>query len=681
MTRLPRSFATILLVAASVSAFAAEPDPAAGVTAVVGAAEASLHRGDLRLAQDLYANALLDGLVLLGGLAEADGKDKESRAFLDSALADVRANAAAIRNTPPLHQLAVAFMARGEATQAIEILSAFCARNPDDHLTRRLLARAYVTSGDVPGALRELETASAAASSDPELAYALAQDYLRLSKIEAAERLFDQLLKQRPIAEAYVLVGRAYRDADDRGRARAALAKAIELDPRVRRAHYYLGTLVLADDETRSDRLERAIAELEAELAVSPQDALTCDQLALALLDAGRLGEAMTAAERAVELDPRPLYVFHLGRIQLQSDRAADAVATLGRALDLAVVRKAGDSLLEGIHYQLGLALRRTGAAKEALEHLAVAKRLAGERTQEAPTGTTRAAVRPGDDEPQQDEGSPLKALPPQDREALRARVATMLARSYLNLGVIQAQRQDLSQAAELFQRAAELDPASAQIQSSLGVAYYNTRRYASAARAFAQALEGNKQNADLRRLLALSSFAAEAYDKTAALLRDDPQRAGDSELQTAYVVALIRTRRAAEAQALISGLMAKQGDSAQLTVLLGQAQAALGKDAAAIVTLERAVTLKSDVADAHSALGAIYLKRRQLAEAEREARAELATHPGDLAATCLLADVLRATERGAEAEKLLRRILDLYPEASEPRRLLETIPPSPGGR
>jgi cellulose synthase operon protein C len=667
-----RLTALLLLVAASASA--ETPDPAATLTATVTAAEASLQRGDLRAAKALYANALLEGLVTLGDLARIDGQPEQARASFDSALADVQANADAIQNAPALHVLALALIDRGDAGQAIEILRAFCARHPDDHLTRRLLARAHAASGDVTGALRELETAAAAASSDPELAYALAQDYLRLSKVEPAERLFEQLLAQRPIPEAYVLVGRAYRDADDRGRARAALRKALELDPRVRRAHYYLGTLVLADDETHSDRLERAIAELEAELAISPADALTYDQLGLALLDAGRLPEASVALERAVQLDPGPLYLFHLGRVQLQLDKAAEAVTTLRKALDLASTRKTGDSLQEGIHYQLGLALRRTGAAKEALEQLGIAKRLASEREQAAPSGTTRATIRPGESEPTQDRTSPLGALPPAERETLRARVGGMLARSYLNLGVMQAQRQEFAQAADLFQRAAELDPATPQIHRSLGIAHYNTRRFVSAAAAFDKALASERENAELRRLLALSWLSAEAYDKAAALLRDDPQRSSDSELQTAYLVALIHTQRAAEAQAILARLIAREGASAELSVLLAQAQAALGRDAAASATLGRALTLKPDVADAHLALGKILLERRQLPEAERELRAELATSPGDLGAVCLLAEILQQTGRSAEAVKLLRSVLDSSPEAAEPRRILGTI-------
>ena len=139
----------------------------------------------------------------------------------------------------------------------------------------------------------------------------------------------------------------------------------------MRRAHYYLGMVWLADARAGPDRLERAIAEFHAELALDPQDPLANDQLGTALLEAGRPAEALPALEAAVRAEARSLYVHHLGRCQLALDRPAEAAASLKRALALARDEAAGEAEVQKMHYQLGLALRKSGETQEAASHLA----------------------------------------------------------------------------------------------------------------------------------------------------------------------------------------------------------------------------------------------------------------------------------------------------------------------
>ena len=52
------------------------------------------------------------------------------------------------------------------------------------------------------------------------------------------------------------------------------------------------------------------------------------------------------------------------------------------------------------------------------------------------------------------------------------------IARAYLNLGVMRAQAQRFAQAAQMFELAAKVDPDFPQVQSSLGVAYFNARQF-----------------------------------------------------------------------------------------------------------------------------------------------------------------------------------------------------------
>src|SRR5439155_18524904 len=136
---------------------------------------------------------------------------------------------------------------------------------------------------------------------------------------------------------------------------------------------------------------------------------------------------------------------------------------------------------------------------------------------------------------------SPLATLAPSERSDLERRIRTALARAYVNLGVIQAQKQRFSRAAEFFEEAVGVDPSFPQAQYSLGVAYFNAQQYEKAAAALARAAS---QDAEVRRMLAVAYLKAEAYEKASELLRNDPQRASDLSLQYAYGLALVRSGR-----------------------------------------------------------------------------------------------------------------------------------------
>ena len=128
-------------------------------------------------------------------------------------------------------------------------------------------------------------------------------------------------------------------------------------------------------------RLDEAIREFREELKLSPDDPLTNLRLGVALVEAKRPAEALPALEIATRDRLAPADAFHyLGRGQLALDRAADAVASLRRALELSQVPPIDHDRLGNIQYQLALALRRSGAIDEAAIHFAEAERASARR-------------------------------------------------------------------------------------------------------------------------------------------------------------------------------------------------------------------------------------------------------------------------------------------------------------
>jgi len=641
-------------------------DPATALESAIASAEESLRQSDLSSAERHYREALFEGWLLTGELERVERRSGVAREAVRNA------SLFTVETPPALRLLATAHLQLGETAPAVQILSELAGKGTKDAATLRLLAKALAADGQPERAVQKLDEASSAATDDPEEAFLLATEYLWLKRVDAAALLFARVVQARPIPQTRVLVGRAYRDAGEYERARSELRAALDQDPSVHRAHYYLGMVMLADAGAGPDRLERAVGEFRKELKNNPHDALTNDQLGTALLEAGRPAEALSALEAAVGEEARSAFVYHLGRCQLALERPGDALSSSRRALDLAREQGAGEAEVAQIHYQLGLALRKLGSAQEAVAQLAEARRMTNQGTDASGEAAARGSFAAALDS--QNETSSLSALSPGQRAALRTRVRLSLARAYFNLGVLQAQGQRFAPAAEFFRRAAEAEPDFPQVQSSLGVAYFNARQFDKATEPLTRAVATSPENPGLKRMLAMSWLNTEAWAKAAALLQDDPERRTDGSLQFAYGLALLRSGRAAEAETVLAMLLKEQGDSPELSVLLGQAQADQRKYDEAARALERAVRLKAEVAGGRATLGLVYWKQKRLADAEATLRTELMAHPTDLQSQQNLALVLDAQNRREEAIVLLRDALQTKPDFADAHYLLGRI-------
>jgi tetratricopeptide (TPR) repeat protein len=648
-------------------------DPAAAIEQTMAAAQTSLREGEPQTAESRYRSALLEGWMLVGTLERLEGRLPAARdAF-------ARASASAVDDRPSQLALSLVHLQVGEPDAAVTILTRLAATNPKDAESRRVLAQALVASGQPARAVAELEAARSAAPGDLELAFALAGEYLRLQKPELAAALFAQIVKERPLPQTHVLIGRMYYNFGAYGRARAELQAAVKLDPRVRRARYYLGLAVVA--EKGMTGLDEAIPEFQSELKLAPRDPLANLQLGIALFDTQRPAEALPALEIAARVEsPTARTLYYLGRAQLAVGSAAEAVASLKRALALAREQGATTPALRAIHLQLAEALRKAGQSEEAATHFAESQRFSEKNTEAERAEMARYLAAEVETEAAPSpllpviEDSPLASLSPPQRLELKRRATAELARAYLNLGVLQAQGERFARAAEWLEKAAGIDPEFPNVQPSLGIAYFNAGQFDKATTPLARAVAAEPGDPGLKRMLALAWLNVHAYDKAADLLRGDPERATDPSLEFAYGLALVKSDRAVEGESVFSSLLARHGDSAELSVLLGQANAQMGDFEAAIEALERALRLKPGVAEANASLGVIYLKQGRLPEAEKALREELAGHPADLQSQQNLAVVLEQTQRPEEAIPLLQGLLRSKPDHADARYLLGKI-------
>ena len=112
---------------------------------------------------------------------------------------------------------------------------------------------------------------------------------------------------------------------------------------------------------------------------------------------------------------------------------------------------------------------------------------------------------------------------PPSERKwRRRSRART------LNLGVLHAQAERFARAAELFEKAAALDPALPQVQSSLGVAYFNARQFDKATGPLARALAARPGDAGLKRMLALAWLNLAGVPQGGRAARGRPRARGE---------------------------------------------------------------------------------------------------------------------------------------------------------
>lgn len=649
-------------------------DPLAGLHRALRQAEAALAEGEPQIAESRYREALLEGWLLLGGAAVLEGDLEGARtAFAHASNAAVETRRAEV-------SLALVELRLGESEAAVRRLTGVLAADPRRVEVRRLLAQALAAAGQPGAAVEELEEAREMAPDDPELAFTLATGRLRLGQVEAAEELFAEIARARPIPETWVLIGRTWRDFGDYGRSRSALMTALEMDPEVRRAHYYLGTLELLD-EGRA-HLAEAIAHFEAELRLAPNDALAGLYLGMALVESRRFQEAVPVLEAASRTEaPHPDALHFLGRCYRELGRPEAASEAFAKALDRAGKVPLADNQLSSLHYQLALTLRELGREDEAAFHFEEAKRYTSRLAETSRERLTRYL----EGKIEEEETAPLAfpppppavllaGLPEEERRQLVQGVTEALARAWLNLGILQVQRGRFARGAEHFEQAALLAPDFPRLQYSLGVAYFNAGSYERAVGPLGRALEEHPGDGTVRRMLALAEIETEDYAGAAALLADDPGRGGDRSLQYAYALALVRSGRAAEAGPVFDRLLREQADWPELAVLVGQAQAQQGDFTAAVATLEQALELDPGVAEAHATLGNLYLRQGELGKAEEALRAELAAHPENLPSRYLLATVLDLDQRPEEAEPLLRSLLAARPAHSGGRYLLGKI-------
>jgi pentatricopeptide repeat protein len=636
------------------------------------AAEAHRLAGNLAGAEFEFTAILAEAYGRLGKIYSAQKQYQEAIKVLESAaVSDPDSQVV-------LLDLAIAYFDAGQYRKALVPSRKVLALNRDSTGGHHMLGKTHFMLGDFPNAISELEAALKLAPNDHDVAYTLGLAYLKQRQFAPAERIYDRILKQfgdRP--QLRIIFGRAYRETGFLPEAIEEFKRAVALDPRFPRAHYYLGLTYLLKDGTA--RLNDAREEFKVELAANPDEFFANYYLGVIYAIEREWDLAIRFLQKASRIQPNnPDPYFHLGQAYQSKGEHNQAIEVLRKSITLNPQLNHNDYQVTSAHYRLGQSLLKVGQTEEGQKELQLAAQLKSEsfkRDEERATAYLNAAsLREQDNTApaiNSAEGIVAMTIPLDEktREALQtseAYYAKVVASAHNNLGMLQAQRENFRKAVEEFALASNWDPKLEGLNFNWGLASFKAEQFKDAIPPLEKELSMHPANTAASQLLGMSYFVLENYAKASELLSKVlSSKPDESGLYYPLAISLGKQGKKDEADRVIKQML-ERGNSPQVHLLLGQAFNDRGDTTKALDELKNALSLDSKTPLAHYYSGLIYVKLGKLDQAQQEFESELVLNPKDVRARYHLAFVLLANQKSAQGLKLMREVIQLKPDYAE---------------
>jgi tetratricopeptide (TPR) repeat protein len=637
------------------------------------AAEAHKRARNLTAAEAEFAAILAEGYGRLGKIYLAQKAYEKAATALEAA--------ALSRPAAPeaLIDLAVAYFNAGQYEKASEPLRRALTRNPNSADARHMLGKTRFMRGEFAKAAAELETAVKLAPKDYDAAYTLGLAYLKQGQLAPAKQIYSRMLRQlgdRP--QLRIVIGRAYRETVFLAEAIEEFKKAIALDPKSTRAHYYLGLTYLLKDGT--SRFNDAAEEFKTVLALNPEDYFANYYLGIIHLKERRLEPSISLLEKASRLrldNPDPY--FFLGQAYQAMDKHDQAVEALRKSIALTASVSHNDYQVARAHYQLGQSLLKTGRMEEGEKELKLAAELKTEGLRKEEMKTT-AYLNPASMGEQSDKllqeisAVGVVAEPETTDEKAAGELKSgedyytkVVASAHNNVGILRAGREDFRGAAEQFALAAKWNPRLEEIHFNWGLACYKAELYQQAILPLETELKINPASLPAKQLLGSSYFMVDNSPKASELLTEVVSvKTNDAGLYYMLAISLIKQKKREEANQIVQRLATLHGSSPQLHILLGQIYYDQGETAKALEELKAALALDNKTRLAHFYSGLVYVNLGKFDEAARAFESELAINPNDIQAKYHLGFVLLADQQIDRGIRLMREIIRLRPDYAE---------------
>lgn len=627
--------------------------------------------GDLERAEAEYHQVLSLALQGMGNLVAAENGDSEKAIHLleeavasDPSYADARID------------LAIAYFRAGRLDRAGAEASAVVKADPKNVRALQLLGNVEFAQGNFAAATEHLH-AALGLHADFDTAYSLALSYLSQHQLAETKLLFDEILNDMGSSpELHVLLGRAYRETGYLDEAIREFKKAIELDPRYPRVHYYLALAYLAQGE--KERFPTARPLFEQELAINPKEFYSTFFLGVIHLEDRDFPAAESYLKKAVQLEPdNPDPYLYLGQEYFETSRSDLAIAALRKSIALTTDPAHNHYQVSKAHTMIGQILIKEGKQDQADIELQRSQELRAQafqsdKDQETAHQTGQHELLPelanGHEAPAVLEHRPtLDAAAKKKAIELRAALTDILANAYNNLGVIQARHEQFAQATEYFRNAAEWNADLPGLDRNWGLASFRAQRFEEAIAPLARQTARQPDDTKARDSLGVSYFMTDKFAKTVEVFQPEMANLPDDPgILYALGVSLVRTGNSAEAGVVFRRMIEKNPMVAEIHVLLGQADADQNQYTPANGEFSRALELDPHIEGAHLGRGFILLHEGKVDESVREFQAELESHPADTKAKYHLAYGLLMQQKKDQAFALLSEVVRDKPDYAD---------------
>ena len=628
-----------------------------------------------------YAAAEAEFKVILGEAYERLGKIYSAQGnYPASVNAFETARSTGSDSSERLIDLSIAYFHTGKYQKGLEPLQRVIAANAQNSIAHHLLGKTYFMMGDFEKATRELQEALRLSPNDYDAEYTLGLCYLKRKDVPQARQTFEGMVNRlgnRPALR--VLIGRAYRETGFLPESIEEFKKAIALDPKFPRVHYYLGLTYLYKDGAA--RIPDATEEFKIELAANPDEYFANFYLGILYIMERKFEPAVGLLEKAARKQPNnPDPYFHLGQALQGAGRHQEAVEVLQKTIALNPSLTHNDYQVTTAHYRLGQSLMKVGRTEEGQKELQISADLKskGFKLDEKRVG----AFLSGNNLPEQSGKSELvkaegviaeqSELDPAKLEKLKAEESyytKVVAAAHNSIGLLRAERQDFREAATQFALAARWNPNQEGLNYNLGLTYYKSESYKEAIPALENELKIDPKNIAIKQLLGLSYFMTNDYAKASSLLTDVvAEKSRDATLYYPLALSLMKDGKLEAANRVIEQMVMVGGDTPQVHILFSQAQYERGEVDKALEELRIALTLDDKVRLAHFYTGLIHLKAGKFPDAEHEFQQELKLNPSDLQAKYHLAFVVLAQQDTERGIALMREIVREQPDFADAR-------------
>lgn len=557
--------------------------------------------------------------------------------------------------------------AKIQAQKAVEL-------QPQNSKAEYLLGRAFFEQEDYKAARAHLEEAVKAMGGDVtfEVGYDLATTYLKLNDVNRASLIFDEMMiGLGNTAQLHVYFGHAYLMTGVYDRAISEFKEALQKDPKIKEAHYFLGLAYLSKDEDNG--WEENAAEDRAEIQNNQDDFRPHFDLGNIDLKRHVADEAEKELKRAAEIQPdNPDPLIGLGELLVAQRRTTEAAEVMARAIALTKDLSHNGYQVSRAYYVLGRVQMETGQHDEGTKNLRTAAELR-EKSQAPQQSRDQTSVvaqqRRANEQPMRevDTASTLPAEQQRQLEAYFTQLKPAMADAYNNLGVAAAAHKDFPAALSDFRKAGEWYPGLETLDRNMGMAAFYAGDYQDAVSPLYHVIERNPSDERARAALGLSYFSKENYKGTLETLRPIEQVvATDPGAGAAYAVSLIKTGNYEEGIARLKALEEANPDVAGLHTTIGETYTEQGIYATAIEEYKKSLALDSTQTRTHFLLGAALLRDGRPADAVPEFRTVLNEQPSDLTAKYDLALALLQTHRKDEALPLFEQLVRQDPKYAD---------------